>query len=123
MAVGVCPVAIHRPTPTPPKDNPNPPNPKPSLQFTKTRQEQGKTHVSEKGDLYTSGAPMTKRMFLDLRTVTRAMPGTCFMPSFCTALRAFFSERDCFPPLPPAAPPSCGLWFGRFGLVYGWGGW
>ena len=30
--------------------------------------------------------------------VTRSTPGTCFMPSFCIALRAFFSLRLCFPP-------------------------
>lgn len=34
---------------------------------------------------------MTKRMFLLFFTVTRKIPGTGFIPSFCTALRLFFS--------------------------------
>ena len=42
-------------------------------------------------------------------TVTRMIPGTGFMPSFCIALRDFFSLRDClaFEPSPsPSAPSS-----------------
>mmetsp|Transcript_18649 Transcript_18649/g.42793 ORF Transcript_18649/g.42793 Transcript_18649/m.42793 type:complete len:218 (-) Transcript_18649:17-670(-) len=53
-------------------------------------------YVSEAGDLKTSGFEMTKRMFFDFLTVTRMMPITGFIPSFCIAFRDFFSERDCF---------------------------
>mmetsp|Transcript_31517 Transcript_31517/g.106118 ORF Transcript_31517/g.106118 Transcript_31517/m.106118 type:complete len:212 (+) Transcript_31517:151-786(+) len=67
------------------------------------------TYVSELGDLKTSGLEMAKRMFFDFFTVTRMMSGTAFMPSFCMALRFFFSARFCLPPLessPPASPSS-----------------
>jgi hypothetical protein len=43
--------------------------------------------------------------FLLFLMVTRVTPGTGFMPSFCIALRLFFSERDCLP-RPPASPSS-----------------
>jgi hypothetical protein len=35
------------------------------------------------------------RTFLLFLMVTREMPGTGFMPSFCMALRLFFSDRLC----------------------------
>jgi hypothetical protein len=53
------------------------------------------TCVSELGDLNTSGLEMTNRMFLLFLMVTRITLGTGFMPSFCIALRDFFSLRDC----------------------------
>mmetsp|Transcript_7937 Transcript_7937/g.12136 ORF Transcript_7937/g.12136 Transcript_7937/m.12136 type:complete len:217 (-) Transcript_7937:119-769(-) len=66
--------------------------------------------VSEDGLLNTSGLEMTKRMFLDFLTVTRMMPGTGRMPSFCMALRLFFSLRFCLPdpagPASASAPPA-----------------
>ena len=34
-------------------------------------------------------------MFFDFLIVTRSTPGTGFMPSFCIALRDFFSLRLC----------------------------
>ena len=37
-----------------------------------------------------------QRTFLLFFTVTRMMPGTGFIPSFCIAFRDFFSLRDCF---------------------------
>mmetsp|Transcript_31039 Transcript_31039/g.102669 ORF Transcript_31039/g.102669 Transcript_31039/m.102669 type:complete len:217 (-) Transcript_31039:5-655(-) len=65
------------------------------------------TYVSLFGDLKTSGFEMAKRMFLDFLTVTRMTSGTPFMPSFCMALRFFFSARFCLPLAPsPASPPS-----------------
>mmetsp|Transcript_3766 Transcript_3766/g.9109 ORF Transcript_3766/g.9109 Transcript_3766/m.9109 type:complete len:222 (+) Transcript_3766:143-808(+) len=51
------------------------------------------TYVSVELDLKTSGLLMAKRTFRDFLTVTRRIPGTGFMPSFCMALRAFFSFR------------------------------
>lgn len=60
----------------------------------------------------TSGFEMTKRMFLLFFTVTRMMPGTGFMPSFCMAFRDFFSLRDCFAfegSSPPSAFSSSGM--------------
>ncbi len=74
--------------------------------------ERAGAHVSEAGDLKTSGLEMTKRMFFDFFTVTRITPDTGFIPSFCIALRDFFSERDCFA---RAASPSPSA-FSRSGM-------
>eukprot|EP00928_Gymnodinium_smaydae_P028866 TRINITY_DN218_c1_g3_i1.p3 TRINITY_DN218_c1_g3~~TRINITY_DN218_c1_g3_i1.p3 ORF type:complete len:100 (-),score=14.91 TRINITY_DN218_c1_g3_i1:61-360(-) len=50
-------------------------------------------------------------MFLLFLTVTRTMPGTGFIPSFCTALRLFFSARFCLPApsFAPSAPSRLGM--------------
>mmetsp|Transcript_83589 Transcript_83589/g.210677 ORF Transcript_83589/g.210677 Transcript_83589/m.210677 type:complete len:205 (-) Transcript_83589:2-616(-) len=66
------------------------------------------TYVSDAAALKTSGFEITKSMFLLFFTVTRMIPGTCFMPNFCTALRLFFSALFCLPlssfdPAPSAA--------------------
>lgn len=47
--------------------------------------------------------------------VTRVTPGTAFMPSFCTALRLFFSERLCLPRWPEASVGVSWLGWGRVG--------
>jgi hypothetical protein len=44
--------------------------------------------------------------FLLFLIVTRATPGTGFMPSFCIAFLLFFSGLLCLPPLPVPASPS-----------------
>lgn len=51
-----------------------------------------------------------RRTFLDFLMVTRETPCTCFMPSFCIALRDFFSLRLCLPLADPssAAAPAQG---------------
>ena len=49
---------------------------------------------------------MGERTFLLFLTVTRMIPGTGFMPSFCIALRDFFSLRDCFAFASPPSPPA-----------------
>lgn len=53
--------------------------------------------------LHPAPLPPPPRTFLDLRMWTRLTPGTGFMPSFCIALRLFFSERDCLPRAPPSS--------------------
>ena len=42
------------------------------------------------------------RTFLLFLMVTRCTPSTPFMPSFCIAFRAFFSDRLCLPRRPPS---------------------
>lgn len=44
--------------------------------------------------------------FLLFLICTRITPGTGFMPSFCMALRLFFSERLCLPRAPPSSPAA-----------------
>ena len=61
------------------------------------------TKVSEEA-LKTSGLLMTNRMFLFFLMVTRMQFGTGFRPSFCTALRAFFSWRVWRPRPVPSSP-------------------
>mmetsp|Transcript_25796 Transcript_25796/g.60011 ORF Transcript_25796/g.60011 Transcript_25796/m.60011 type:complete len:226 (+) Transcript_25796:2-679(+) len=46
-------------------------------------------------------------MFLLFFTVTRTIPCTCFIPSFCTALRLFFSDLFCFELASFLAPSTC----------------
>lgn len=46
------------------------------------------------------------RTFLLFRICTRMTPGTGFMPSFCIALRLFFSLRLCLPRAPPSSPAA-----------------
>ena len=60
-------------------------------------------HSGGSGLLVPVTRPRPARTALDFFTVTLVTEGTCFRPSFSSALRAFFSLRFC---LPPAAPPA-----------------
>lgn len=63
------------------------------------------TYVSELGLLNTSGLLMTKRTWFDFFTAILVTPPMGRIPSFCMALRDFFSARLCtaFSPAAPAA--------------------